>query len=853
MSNQTIKTLIIMLFVSLLALPMIAQKATLKGKLTNEDDGTTLPFATININDGETGATTDFDGNYEIQLDAGTYNVTYEYIGLTAKTQQITLAAGETKDMSVGLTESAELLEQVVVTGTKSGVKIGESTVSIAVVKPDLLNNTNSDSDEIVQKVPGVSVIDGQANIRGGSGYSYGAGSRVLLLVDDLPFLAGDAGFPNWSDIPIENAGQVEVLKGAASSLYGSSAMNGIINFKTAYPTSESYTRVSLYNVNYFPPRTESIINDEGTEVDLDRQWWDNDDSRRDVLFEGDSTTLNKPGDRGVQFAHRQKFGKFDLVVGGVLYDNYGFRQFSRDRKARLNFNTRYRITDKFSVGVNGNINRGSSVSYFLWQDPDNGAFESFQRLTEPLYSLATLVNFNPEFNTTTPSQTFRYNIDPFLTIFDEKGNRHKILSRYYHIENDNGNNQSNFSDLLYGEYQFQREFKESGINLVAGALGQVTYSEAQLYGNSKYSSSNIGAYAQIDKRFADKLTLSLGGRYEMNTINSPEIINSSESCHEGGRIDNPEPTSREAKPVFRAGLNYQPAEYTYLRASWGQGYRFPTIAERYVSTSVGDLLFICPNPSLQSETGWSAEIGARQGVKISSWQGFVDLSYFWTEYQDMMEFTFGGPDADGTVNGFQSGNIDDTRIRGAEISFLGQGELFGVPTNLIAGYTYIDPQYQNFDAQTAANSTSNENILKYRFRHTAKLDIESTFKKKLSIGASLQYNSKMEALDIYFYDLGKFLLADFEDLINTIQPNGQGFDELAGDILGIKAFRDRKDGGTAVLDFRVAYNISEVAKISFILKNATNQVYTLRPALMEAPMNLTVRADVTLRGKAKN
>jgi len=847
MSNPNFKTLITLFFVSLLALPMMAQKASLKGKLLNEN-GTTLPFATIKV--GDTGTTTDYDGNYELQLDAGTHTITYEYIGLTSKTETVTVSAGEVKELSVSLKESAELLDQVVVTGTKSGVKIGESTVSIAVVKPDLLNNTNSDSDEIVQKVPGVNVIDGQANIRGGSGYSYGAGSRVLLLVDDLPFLAGDAGFPNWSDIPIENAGQIEVLKGAASSLYGSSAMNGIINFKTAYPTSESYTRISLYNNNYFSPRAESITNDDGETIDLDRKWWDNDDSRRDVLFEGDSTTLKKPGDRGVQFAHRQKFGKFDLVVGGVFYDNNGFRQFSRDQKARLNFNTRYRITDRFSVGINGNINRGNSVSYFLWQNPNEGAYESFQRLREPLFTLAPLVGVDPEFNTTTSSQTLRYNIDPFVTFFDKKGNRHKILSRYYHINNDNGNNQANKSDLLYGEYQFQRNFEDLNLNLVTGAVGTITYSEAQLYGNSNYSSSNVGAYAQIDKKFADKLTVSVGGRYEMNTIVSPEIINS--TCHDGGSIRNPETKSREAKPVFRAGLNYQPAEYTYIRASWGQGYRFPTIAERYISTDIGDLLFICPNPSLQSETGWSSEVGVRQGVKISSWQGFVDLSYFWTEYQDMMEFTFGGanPDPMNPLSGFQSGNIDDTRINGAEISFMGQGDLFGVPTNLIAGYTYINPQYQDFTEQIANNSTSDKNILKYRFQHTAKIDIESTIAERLSIGVSLQYNSKMEALDAYFYDLGNFLL---EPNRETIETFGLDFNELADDILGVKEFRERKDVGTAVLDLRVAYNISDLAKISFILKNATNQVYTLRPALMEAPMNLTVRADVTFRGKAKN
>ena len=61
-----------------------------------------------------------------------------------------------------------------------------------------------------MEQVPGVTIIDGQANIRGGSGFSYGAGSRVLLLVDDLPMLAADAGDIKWSFLPVENLEQVE-------------------------------------------------------------------------------------------------------------------------------------------------------------------------------------------------------------------------------------------------------------------------------------------------------------------------------------------------------------------------------------------------------------------------------------------------------------------------------------------------------------------------------------------------------------------------------------------------------------------------------------------------------------------
>jgi outer membrane receptor protein involved in Fe transport len=61
--------------------------------------------------------------------------------------------------------------------------------------------------------VPGVVIVDEEPQIRAGSGFSYGAGSRVQVLVDNVPILSGDIGRPNWSFLPIENLEQVEVIK----------------------------------------------------------------------------------------------------------------------------------------------------------------------------------------------------------------------------------------------------------------------------------------------------------------------------------------------------------------------------------------------------------------------------------------------------------------------------------------------------------------------------------------------------------------------------------------------------------------------------------------------------------------
>ncbi|MBK8472015.1 MAG: TonB-dependent receptor [Sphingobacteriales bacterium] len=181
---------------------------------------------------------------------------------------------------------------------------------------------------------------------------------------------------------------------------------------------------------------------------------------------------------------------------------------------------------------------------------------------------------------------------------------------------------------MLYGEYQFQKRFEQAKLVTTAGVVGTRIISNAELFQDTTRYATNIAGYLQVDKKFFDRLNISLGARYEYNKVEDVS----------------------EAKPVFRAGLNYEVAKYTFLRVSWGQGYRFPTIAEKYVRTDLGEYvvggipieLGIFPNINLKSETGWSAELGIKQGLQLGDWRGFIDVTGFINQYNDMMEFTFG-------------------------------------------------------------------------------------------------------------------------------------------------------------------------------------------------------------------
>ena len=68
-------------------------------------------------------------------------------------------------------------------------------------------------------------------------------------------------------------------------------------------------------------------------------------------------------------------------------------------------------------------------------------------------------------------------------------------------------------------------------------------------------------------------------------------------------------------RPVFRAGLNYQLADYSFIRASFGQGYRNPSINEKYLRKDIGGV-GVYPNLDIKPEKGFNAELGFKQGYK---------------------------------------------------------------------------------------------------------------------------------------------------------------------------------------------------------------------------------------------
>ena len=747
-----------LLFLLITVLTFAQPTGFIKGKVTSGKE--VLIAATITQGSTTNGTLTDLNGNYMLRLPAGKQTIIVNYLGYEDYKKEIFVEIDDTITLNINIKEGSILLNTATVTSGKYEKPLSEVTVSLEILQPRLIANSNAPTIDVgLEKVPGVNIIDGQPNIRSGSGYSYGAGSRVLLLVNDVPALQADAGFPNWNDISLENIEQVEIVKGAASALYGSSAMNGIINIRTAYAKSEPVTTISTFGTNYLSPK------------DSEKKWW--------------SDTLRY--DAGVSVAHRRKIGKLDLVLGASYLKEAGAAKAVFVDYGRFNISLRYRITPKLTVGVHGNLATGESGNMFFWANDSTGAYL-------------------PSAGSSFESKITRFYIDPFVTYFDNYDNRHKFIGRIYDVNNENSGGNAVFSTSYYGEYQFQRKF-QNNLVLTTGLVGMNSASEGPLYGDTSYTTSNIAIYLQADKKFFDKLNLSFGARYERNSIFNPTLITETNDTILTA-------TEIESKPVFRFGANYQAADFTFIRASFGQGYRFPTVAEKFISTRISAGSFGIPilqNPNLTSETGWSTEIGVKQGFKLSDWNGFIDFAAFLMEYDNMMEFSF----VNAQVIGFQSQNVGNTRISGLEFTLAGQGEFGEVETNILAGYTYTNPIFKEFTTADSLSSSADYNVLKYRFRHTAKVDLEATY-KGFSVGLAILYTSYMEAIDNVF---------------NQVIP-------------GVEEYRAANQSGALVTNVRLSYQINKTFKVAFLCNNLANTEYMLRPGLLEAPRSISLRFD---------
>lgn len=726
--------IILLLLAVLLPVTATAQ-SVVRGIITDSSTGQPMPGVHIISGPGQ-GTLSGTNGEFAIAPGQGTTVITFRFVGYKAERREINTTQGDTLVVDIAMVPDVTNINEIVISASRSEQKLSELTVSMSVIKPSVINRNHIENAiELLNRTPGVEVLDGQASIRGGSGYSYGAGSRVMALIDGLPALSADAGNIKWNSLPLENISRIEIIKGASSVLYGSSAMNGVINFISREPTEVPYTQVVL---------SSSVF---GKTPNPEWQWWS-------------SPRLNMMG----SLSHSQIRERTGISVGMKLFTSNGYRKLNDETYGRINLKLKQTSAKNryLTYGANFYSTFTSKIDFLLWEDATQGGLRQ-----------------NPA--TALDSRNTSLALDPFVTFGNGKV-KHSITGRYMvNINNlpENKNNNSN-SQSVYTEYQFTSN--NSGIiSMISGITQQYNYIGSNFYGD--HTGLNIAGYTQFEARPLTWLRGVAGVRLEEYILDGK---------------------AEKLIPIFRAGVNLTLAPSTFLRASVGQGYRYPAVAEKFAYTTVGSVRII-PNDEIKSESGWSSEVGLKQGFSFGSFSGQGDVALFYSQNKDLIEFVFGywyDPFEDNYTYGFRPTNIENSRVYGAEAELMLNHTIGGLTNTLTAGYTYMYPV--EFNAVSGENTGK---FLKYRRKSSVDLGLASSY-GRFETGINLYGRSKMLDID------DVFLTPPFSD---TILP-------------GFPAYWETHNKSYWVIDFFVGYRMGSNYNLSAGVKNITNTEYMGRP-----------------------
>ncbi len=658
---------------------------------------------------------------------------------------------------------------------------IEEVSISMEVLRPALIANKGLvNLEQAVNQSPGVFTMDGQVSIRGGGGYAYGAGSRVLLVWNGVPMLSPDIGDVKWNAVPMEHAEQIEIIKGASSVLYGSGALNGIIAMNEKDAPLEGTVSLKVQNGIYGNPPRASM------------KWWNTPPTFQLV---------------DVYAAKRKENHAFTLGVNA--FRDKGYREGDHEQRARIHGTYAYFFKNipQLKAGLSFHVQAQEEGVFVLWRN-DSMCLQALE-------------------NTLSEQRALRLSLDPYLLYISKNKVKHALRTRYYVTTTGSSIAlvDASLGQMYYTDYQASKKIKH--FDLAFGATSNISQVTSYIFGN--HLSKNFSLYHQAEWS-KGKLDLQAGLRLEYCQLNNetPET-----NYNWAGK-------TLPVYPILRFGGHYALQKSTHLRASFGQGIRFPAVAERYISTSVGGLR-IFQNPDLLAERGWAAELGLKQVVVIGAWKAMLDVAGFINAYDNMTEFAFGvfKPDTmaflqttnPGAINylynwvGFQAQNAERARITGIEFSMNSSGKIGEVEVLTLLGYTYMNPLSLNTDTTYLATfSDTTGSMLKYRFKHLAKADIELNY-KKFGIGISGRYNSYMRNIDLAFE----------EGIIDT---------EI---LVGMAQYRAVFNKGVPVFDLRFNYAFSEQFKCNLILNNFTNAEYVTRPGAVQAPRNFVVQLQYVL------
>ena len=585
-------TLALALIIALFGANLFAQgNGTVRGVIRSTD-GAPVALVSVRVVDTRYGAVSGHDGAFELSIPAGIYRLEVSHVGYKKMTKEITVNAGSSVSADFELTPSIFTMEQVVVTGSRGAeVSVRKLPASVVVISSEEMAMKNVRTiDDALQEIPGVVLGRSQGlNSSGGHASVSMRGTvdsdRTLVLKDGIPLNSSyTGGVSVWNTTSSCAVNRIEVVKGAASALYGSSAMGGVINLITDTPTLTPK----------FSARTE--FGSKGSSV---------------AAFKYSQAFANK---LGVMFTGEYK-----------KTDGYQYRADESWKDYYINpSNEVFTISTKLEY----TIRPGSKIRF------------DYEHHNENPYS-GTSTRYNSRYE----ENRFVARYDGLSGVFNYSGAlfAHRRTDKYHamkyssstggftraYYDGDIPKNETGFlghlssriknhiltlgTDIKLGSTESDYDYVASGQRYFEGK--QMTYS---LYLNDEIS---LGKYVD----------LSLGVRYDSWTNKEGTFYD-----HNSGEpvtLNYPETSDNRVSP--KAGVVFHINDNARLRTSYSTGFKSPSLYYLYRSAPHGSTKFNLANPDLKPEImNRSVDVG---GDFLIANRLEMSLTYYNSNFEDFM------------------------------------------------------------------------------------------------------------------------------------------------------------------------------------------------------------------------
>jgi outer membrane receptor protein involved in Fe transport len=648
----------------------------------------------------------DLSGNYNLKnLNEGEYKIIVKRLGFKLFTDDIFLKSGQKIKFNIYLIPLELEIEKINVTASKSELTLQQTPSSINTVSSEDISARNiSTFDQVLESIEGVSInrtspinvsslsIRGSSDVAGG-----GIGNRVLLLLDGRPSLTGDSKGALWSLIPVSIIERTEVVKGAFSSLYGSSAIGGVVNVITKKPTFKPYTSLNV-NYGFYEklPDNFKFSSDLQKFVGVDLL---HSNSLNKIAYLFDVNYKQNDG-----YAQQTDY-KFFSGIGKLTYDLFSNRdleltvQYTNSKSAFPHYWKKdfglvepYKVTDNL---LNDRINKESeSIDLFYRAIPSS---KSKYTSRFYYYRLNSISEYNP--------------LNPVSLQFGIPGQPFKT----YITSN-------NFGNISQVDFNLSKNnYLISGLdvqwNVVASSPDSIVYGNQEQY--------NLGYYAQDQHIF-------------LRDKNNESVL----STTFGARIDytkfiagaNTLQLSPKVSILFSPDIKSNIFKNTSYRLLIGRSFRTPSIAELYFKKELfGNFDFIF-NPNLKPEEMISAEFGIRKQYEN---RFTLDFSFYFNKYDNLIQYVNIGT---GIYGPFQVRNIAKSQIKGFEF-------LINYSSKFLIAMDYFNYKFEfNYTYVDARDLSSNrtDDILPYKPKHLLNFNVNTNY-SGFNFNVNGRYVSKIE------------------------------------------------------------------------------------------------------------